>query len=33
MFDEDNILSSPRDVALDANASEPLRLVLGAMSP
>ncbi len=28
MFDEDNILSSPRDVALDANASEPLRLVL-----
>jgi hypothetical protein len=28
MFDEDNILNSPRGVAQDANASEPLRLVL-----
>ncbi|MBV9848670.1 MAG: hypothetical protein JO250_03175, partial [Armatimonadetes bacterium] len=28
MFDEDNILKSPADVARDANASEPLRLVL-----
>jgi len=28
MFDEDNILDSPRGVALDKNASEPLRLVL-----
>ncbi len=28
MFDEDNILKSPRGVAQDANASEPLRLVL-----
>ncbi len=28
MFDEDNILNSPRGVAQDPNASEPLRLVL-----
>ena len=28
MFDEDNILNSPRGVAQDANANEPLRLVL-----
>ena len=28
MFDEDNILKSPRGVALDPNANEPLRLVL-----
>ncbi len=28
MFDEDNILNSPRGVAQDANAYEPLRLVL-----
>ena len=28
MFDEDNILNSPREIALDPNAYEPLRLVL-----
>ena len=28
MFDKDNILTSPREIAQDANASEPLRLVL-----
>ena len=28
MFDEDNILTSPREVALDSHASEPLRMVL-----
>ena len=28
MFDKDNILTSPRSIALDANAYEPLRLVL-----
>jgi len=28
MFDQDNILTSPLDVAQDANASEPLRLIL-----
>ncbi len=28
MFDQDNILNSPRGVALDPNANEPLRLVL-----
>ena len=28
MFDNDNILTSPRDVALDSHASEPLRMVL-----
>ena len=28
MFDKDNILRSPREVAQDANATEPLRLVL-----
>ena len=28
MFDQDNILTSPRDVAINANASEPLRMVL-----
>jgi hypothetical protein len=30
MFDEDNILKSPREVAQNADASEPLRLVLEA---
>jgi len=28
MFDQDNILTSPRDIALDPNASAPLQLVL-----
>ncbi len=28
MFDKDNILTSPREIALDPNAYEPLRLVL-----
>ena len=28
MFDQDNILKSPRGVAQDPNANEPLRLVL-----
>lgn len=28
MFDQDNILTSPREIAQDPNASEPLRLIL-----
>ena len=28
MFDKDNILTSPREIALDPNAYEPLRIVL-----
>ncbi len=28
MFDDDNILKSPREIAQDSNASEPLRLIL-----